>query len=63
MAVELRLLPVEVVLAVVAASQPLSWSAQLKSRLLTSAVAGVVAIWADIAVAARADWATWASWG
>ena len=50
-------------LAGVVASQPPSWLAQLKSRLLTSVEADVGAIWAGIAVAARADWAAWVTWG
>ena len=63
LAVVLRLQSAEAEAApvVVAVSQPLSWSAQLKWRLLKLAVAGVGAIWAGIAVAARADWAAWAS--
>ena len=61
LAVVLRLRLAEAVPVVVAVSQPLSWSAQLKWRLLKLAVAGVGAIWAGIAVAARADWAAWAS--
>lgn len=61
LAVVLRLRSAEAVSVVVAVSQPLSWSAQLKWRLLKLAVAGVEAIWAGIVVAARADWAAWAS--
>ena len=61
LAVGLRLRSAEAVPVVVAVSQPLSWSAQLKWRSLKLAVAGVGAIWAGIAVAARADWAAWAS--
>ena len=57
----LRSAEAEAVPVVVAVSQPLSWSAQLKWRLLKLAVVGVGAIWAGIAVAARADWAAWAS--
>ena len=48
-------------LAGVVASQPPSWLAQLKSRLLRSVVEDVGAIWAGIAVEARADWAALAS--
>ena len=64
LAVVLRLRLAEAAVPVVVeVSQPLSWSAQLKWRSLKLAVAGVGAIWAGIAVAARADWAAWASWG
>ena len=64
LAVVLRLQSAEAAVpVVVAVSQPLSWSAQLKWRLLKLAVAGVGAIWAGIAVAARADWAAWVTWG